>query len=223
MFPTIHNDSYEYENYCPEVSIDGIPDACHDFIQFDNILQFAFTDPDPFVSSFCKGECAKPLYDYFKECDKVSKNSTAPTLDLMCTSNPEGKECVKMMSDAFVQQTHFNTCISLDTSDQCPTGCSAALQRITDDYGCCHYSLFILFGNEDETLLDKCSLKTPGLCKKGGISGDVIDAPGGKVYDDDTGDASAPGGKVHDDDTGDVSAFKASVTIVFTVLLLGTI
>lgn len=195
------------ENYCPEVSIDGIPDACHNFIQFDNIQQFASTDPDQFVSSFCKGECAKPLYDYYKECDKVSKNSTAPTLDLMCTSNPEGKQCVKIISDPSFYQTIDGVCNGVETSDQCPTGCSAALQEISDDYGCCFYTQVALLGNVDvdDILNDKCSVKTPGLCEKGGISGNVIDAPGGNDIDD----------------TGDTSAFKASVTLVFTILLLG--
>ena len=194
------------ENYCPEVSIDGIPNACRDFIQFDNILELASTDPDQFVSSFCKEECAKPLYDYFKECDKVSKNSTAPTLDLMCTSNPEGKECVEIIFD----QTFDGVCNDVETSNQCLTDCSAALQKLSDDYGCCFYSQAALLGNVDvdDILHNKCSVETPGLCEKGGISGDVIDAPGGKVYDD---------------DTGDTSAFKASVAMVFTILLLGTI
>lgn len=200
-----------YENYCPEVSINGIPNSCRNFIQFDNILQFASTDPDRFVSSFCEGQCAKPLYDYFKDCDKVSRNSTAPTLDFMCTSNPKGKECVQFISDPSLQQTFDGVCKGIETSDECPTGCSAALQTISNDYGCCFYTQAALVGNVDvdDILHDKCSVETPGLCKKGGISGNVIDAPGG----DDTGG---------NDDTGNASAFKASVTVVFT-LLLGTI
>lgn len=206
--PTSGNN--EYDNYCPDVSTNGIPESCRNFIQFDNILQFASTEPDQFVASFCKGECAKPVYDYYKDCDEVSKNSTAPNLDLMCTSNPEGKECVKIISDVSVQRTLFG-CASVLTSDQCPKGCSAALQKISDDYGCCFYTQFALFEtvDVDGILHDKCGVETPGLCRKGGISGNVIDAPGGKTYDDKTGD----------DETDDASAVKPSLIMVFTTLL----
>ena len=170
-----------YDNFCPSVPVDGIPLECRNYIQIQAIEQYAFMDPDGFVSSFCVEECAKPLYDYFKECDEVSTNSTAPYLDLLCTSNPAGTECARIISSEFVGNTLEGVCSTAKDSNVCPMGCSAALQEINDDFGCCFFSrISILEGTAEanEILREKCSVAVPGPCERGGLSGEVITGDG---------------------------------------------
>ena len=222
---TINTNGSVDRNFCPSVSIDEIPDACHNFLELDKILLSASTNPAEFVSSFCTGECAKPLYDYLKECDKVSKESNAPLLDLLCTSNPDktNVNCASILSDPSVQSTIDGVCHDVNSeSDGCPAGCGTSLQTISDKFGCCFYTrLALLLGAINvNDVVDKCGVENAGACKMGALSGDVIDVTGGGDGDGDgDGDRDSNG---NDDDNDSTTAIRASAITSFTTLLLLT-
>ena len=206
------DDSSDGNNNCPDISIDQIPDTCRDFIQFYLIELYAYSEPEEFLLSFCTGLCAKPLYDYFKQCDKVSMNSTAPTLDFLCTSDHSGMECARFISgsNTSVDNTLNGVCTGVVESDFCPAGCSATLKEINTDFGCCLYTYISLLLNTmeaDKILRDKCDIDTPGLCQRGVLSGNSTDSPG--VED-------------NGDDRSSASAMKSFAILMFGTLLLGT-
>ena len=192
---------------CPSVSSDRIlPHICREFTQFHLIEQYALTDPEGFVSHFCTGECVKPLYDYFKACDKMSNTSNASYLDLLCTSNAAGEKCARLLSNI---NTFGGDCSTIEESDVCPRNCRAALQEMNHTFGCCFYTRLALLNGTmkaNEILNKKCSVENPGMCKRGALSGNVIVVPGEEEHDH-----------------SDYSASGASSIDIFAILFFGII
>ena len=195
-----------------DVSINQVPVPCREFIQTDLILLRAYSQPEAFVSSFCRGPCAKPVYEYFKKCNKDLK---APALDFLCTSDPKsGADCARIISSTTFDSA-FKEKGVCNATDVCSTDCSTALKDIKKNFGCCLYTYFAVFGNTtaaDEILRNRCDIDTPGLCQIGALSGDVINAPG-REKDDAAGSEEKDG--------SNTSAMKASTFLVFATLLLG--
>ena len=190
-----------------DVSTDELPlNICREFTQFHLIEQYALTDPEGFVSHFCTGECVKPLYDYFKACDKMSNTSNASYLDLLCTSNAAGEKCARLLSNS---NTFGDDCGTSEESDVCPKNCSAALQEMNQTFGCCFYTRLALLNGTmkaNEILNKKCGVENPGLCKRSALSGNVIVVPGEE-----------------ENDHSDHSASGASSMVIFATLFFGII
>ena len=151
-----------------------IPDDCNQ-VTFDTLGAFAYLNPEGYLSDFCKSDCATPVYEYLAQCD-VQEN--AAYIDFFCTEGPNNRDCVNIISDSNLDATFEGVCADVN-GEMCSSQCSAAIRRLSNDWGCCLYSFGALENNVTfvDDVYSECGVSSPSLCK-GAISGDLIDAPG---------------------------------------------
>ena len=158
----------------------AIPEGCDEFISEVAILEFAYSDPTALVSNFCKSGCAKPIFEYVKNCFKLTRDSedAAAYINLLCSSDSRlGSQCAGILSDEFVSNTVESLCQDA-TADSCSDACSIALQESSGDWGCCLYTLQALDTNVTfvNDIYDRCKVESSGLCE-GALSGAPILTP----------------------------------------------
>ena len=157
----------------------AIPDHCIQYLS--DITTLASSNPDEILSGFCKSECANQLYNYFSKCyiQEGAGKTTAAYLDLFCSEDRGGADCVKMLTDSNFQSTFENECATLETAPVCSPECSRSFVELSDDWGCCFYSFTSLESNVtySDLVWSQCGARIPGLCQ-GALSGSTIDAPG---------------------------------------------
>ena len=159
----------------------AIPEGCDEFTSEVAILELAYSDPTALVSNFCKSGCAKPIFEYVKNCFKLTRDSedAAAYIDFFCSSDSRlDSQCAGILSDEFVSNTVESLCQDA-TANSCSDACSIALQESSGDWGCCLYTLHALDTNVTfvNDILDRCKVESPGLCE-GALSGAPISAPG---------------------------------------------
>ena len=157
----------------------AIPEGCGEFTSEVAILELAYSDPTALVSNFCKSGCAKPIFEYVKNCFKLTRDSedAAAYIDLFCSSDLRlDSQCAGILE--FVSNTIESLCQDA-TADSCSEACSIALQESSGDWGCCLYTLQALKTNITlvNDIYDRCKVESSGLCE-GALSGAPISAPG---------------------------------------------
>ena len=172
------------ETTCDKL-VKAIPDICAQYDLSDEaFFSLIFATPDIFLSGFCKSECARPVYDYLSECyaREGDEETDAAYLDLFCTEDQGGSECVKLLSDSDLNRVFSNECDSLEEDKVCSPECSRSFQELSNEWGCCLYSFNTLETNTtySDQVWSKCGARNPGLCR-GAVSGNVIDTPGTAV------------------------------------------
>ena len=152
---------------------DAIPDGCDtNPLSLENLI---YSNPDSFLSDFCESDCAKPVYEYFADCNDIG---FANFLDLSCTKNSEDTNCVKLYTDNNLITVSQGVCVEV-SEEQCSSECSSALQDLSMEWGCCVYTYSIIVTNITFTngVWSQCGASVPGVCE-GALSGERTDVPG---------------------------------------------
>ena len=149
---------------CADVST--IPESCRSLLD-RSLRDTAFGDSSGFVESYCNDTCAQPLYDYFRECDKVSGFSNATRFDFFCSSNSTGGLCIPAL---FANLSFIYEC-TLE-SGACGDECKTTLTTTRDSLGCCVYSYYAVVAGPTvaAAIYSRCGLGEQNLCD-GGVTG----------------------------------------------------
>ena len=152
----------------------AIPAMCQNMSSFHSISNL-----DGFNDRFCKGNCAKPVFEYINECVNTTN---AAYIDFLCSQTPSGTQCVNIILSDKTLDTVFEGVCRNATDKQCSQQCHVALEGFAKTYGCCLFTYYALNTNVTYTngLYAQCGADNPGLCT-GGISNAEINAPGSEV------------------------------------------
>ena len=149
---------------CSDVSV--IPESCQ------SLLESSLDDAESggssaLVENYCNDTCAQPLYDYFRECDKVTGFSNATRFDFFCSSNSTGGLCIPAL---FADLSFTSECTF--ESGACEDECKTALTTARDSLGCCVYSYFAVAARPRIAagIYSLCGLGDQDLCD-GGVTG----------------------------------------------------
>ena len=149
---------------CSDVSV--IPESCR------SLLESSLDDAESggssaLVENYCNDTCAQPLYDYFRECDKVTGFSNATRFDFFCSSNSTGGLCIPAL---FADLSFTSECTF--ESGACEDECKTALTTARDSLGCCVYSYFAVAAGPTVAafIYSLCGLGEQDLCD-GGVTG----------------------------------------------------
>ena len=161
----------------------AIPDRCNQYLS-DNtltpLMTLTFSNPDEFLSGFCESECAKPIYEYLSKCYILEgdEETAAVELDLFCSEDRGGSDCVRMLFDDKFQR-RVDECGDLEKAPGCFLECSPFFEELSNDWGCCFYSYSSLESNVtySDQVWGQCEVSNPGLCR-GAISGRTIGTTG---------------------------------------------
>ena len=149
---------------CADVST--LPESCRSLPE-SSLRDAAIGDSSAFVENYCSATCAQPLYNYFRECDKVTGFSNATTFDFFCSTNSTGGLCIPAL---FANLSFTDEC-TLE-SGACEDECKTALTTARDNLGCCVYSFYAVVAGPTAAaaIYSLCGLGEQDLCD-GGVTG----------------------------------------------------
>ena len=148
----------ERDSACDEL-LNTLPNGCETYLlTLNSTLR---SDPESIIV-YCRSNCAEPVYEYIAEC---RDSEFSIYVDLACSKNSEGSECVSVFGDDNVITAIEVTCS--DASDkQCSSDCSDTLRDINDEWGYWAYSYIAILTNATYTtdLWLECEVDVPGFC-----------------------------------------------------------
>ena len=109
----------------------AIPAMCQNMSSFHSISNL-----DGFNDRFCKGNCAKPVFEHINECVNTTN---AAYIDFLCSQTPSGTQCVNILSDKTLDIVFDGVCRNA-TDKQCSQQCHVALEGFAKTYGCCLFT-----------------------------------------------------------------------------------
>ena len=163
--------------------INTVPETCRPVLS-QTIDGAALASPTTFINRYCGDTCAKPLYNYFKNCDARSNNATK--FDVFCSSNATtgGQRCLPQVRAGIVANNSFllSCAIYIDLDAvamgklRCASSCKTALAAAHDTLGCCLYSFYAaILGPRNATKVFSLCSEDPRTPCVGGVSGKIID------------------------------------------------
>ena len=82
---------------------------CRTYASIETLISSGYVNPD-LISNFCNSDCAMPVYDYFRECDLITRGYNASYVDFLCAKNTAGAECAGLLSNVSLIVTLGTTC-----------------------------------------------------------------------------------------------------------------
>lgn len=118
-----------------------------------------FTASSQEMGEICEGDCATN-YHHVWEC---ISGQDPKIIDSFCFMNEEkGKRCWEMYSQ--FEQSILSVCDGNKPTPRCYSECITALERASDDFGCCLASLWEAYFSEVSSQ-DFCGVKIPDSCE----------------------------------------------------------
>ena len=112
---------------------ENLPANCRPLLT-TTITTAAFANVTSFINTYCGGDCAQPLYSYFRDCD-VPDSKNATTFDFFCSSNAAGNRCLPQVLEG--QVSIASSCQDPIQETTCNVTCKTSLAAAYDVQGCC--------------------------------------------------------------------------------------
>ena len=150
-----------------------LPSACRPILA-SGVFGAAFADSTNFVNNYCGDMCGQPLYNYLKNCDAGSNNTTM--FDFFCSSNAAREQCLQQTLTA--QDSLLDACANPFQGTTCNATCESALATANESLGCCLFSYYAVTGGLSgaNLIFDFCGEDLKMLCV-GGVSGQTLQFP----------------------------------------------
>ena len=113
----------------------GGPVECSSFSQ-SALDDVAFENPSQFVTDYCGATCGQPLYDYYKQCDEDTGNSSEIKLDIYCAENSNGDVCIEAIFTEFTSGSSGVLISCANIFPDCSPECTSALSAAQSTLGC---------------------------------------------------------------------------------------
>ena len=123
------------------------PQSCEDGFQ----QRLIYTD------FYCTA-AGQSIVDTLTECG----HDDATLLVNFCGTNEHGAQCLDVAFD--VSDNAVSECNSV--ADSCTANCSASLELLRDQYGCCAYPALTTLLHSDRNLWSLCNVEAPGVCSE---------------------------------------------------------
>ena len=158
----------------------NLPSQCEQILT-QTIDVVAYGDQTTFLDTYCNSMCARPLYNYFRDCDVGSNNATM--FDFYCSSNAAGNRCLPGLIAAVTSEDSFiSACANPIVGTTCNRTCETALETAYDTLGCCLFSFYVVTAGQfgANAFFGFCDEDQTTLCV-GGASNQTLQFPAPSV------------------------------------------